>query len=99
MTPEQVIADALDEYEGLDISGMAIIVRNDLRAAGLLVGPDKVAVDREALERFRAKLHEMAAQAPADDWGDDMASTMQADWARWALAALSEPQPKPEGTS
>ena len=43
---------------------------------------------RAAVARVEALAQQWAALAPADDWGDDMASTVQADLGRSVLAAL-----------
>jgi hypothetical protein len=85
--PEQVIAEALKP--GACPIDTPIVVVSALRAAGLLPGPDTIAVNREALA------HLLRHGAP------DMAVTSLDDAARWddisdALrAALSEsPAPK-----
>jgi hypothetical protein len=53
-SPEQVIADALDGYVSAELTRelAAESVAGDLRAAGLLPGPDDIVVSREALDEL-----------------------------------------------
>jgi hypothetical protein len=53
-SPEQVIADALDGYVSAELTRelAAESVAGDLRAAGLLPGPDDIVVSREALTTY-----------------------------------------------